>query len=158
MGLVNGQKALRLLSVEDAGQAAKMNELMIKRFCGEEVYPLESAAWSIWNSAVICVEMWFEEGKNLHDDTRKLAQAPGWELYFNILPMDEEDVKPGVILEEKDNRADETFFYYCEHLPSRRPEKRMTTSCAFATIPTSSTRYDFYERERSSTTSASARI
>ena len=95
------------------------NELIIKRFCGEEVYPLESAAWSIWNSAVLCVEMWFEEGKNLHDDTKALAQAPGWELYFNIPPMDEEDVKPGMVLEEKDNRTDETHFYYCEHLPTR---------------------------------------
>ena len=32
--------------------------------------------------------------------------------------MDEEEVQSGMVLEEKDNIADETHFYYCEHLPT----------------------------------------
>lgn len=95
-----------------------LNTLILKRFCGEEYYPLESASWSIWDSETFCVEMCFEEGRNLHEDTRELGESPCWELYFNIPPMDEEDVKPGMVLEEKDNKEDETHFYYCEHLPT----------------------------------------
>ncbi len=95
-----------------------LNTLIIKRFCGEEYYPIESAGWSIWDSTTFCVEMWFQEGRNLHEDTEELAQEPGWELYFTIPSMDEEEVQSGMVLEEKNNIADETHFYYCEHLPT----------------------------------------
>lgn len=94
----------------------ELNTLILKRFCGEEYYPIASARWSIWDAETFCVEMWFEEGRNLHEDTEELAESPGWELYFSIPPMKEEDVKAGMVLEEKDNKPDETHFYYCEHL------------------------------------------
>jgi hypothetical protein len=96
----------------------KMNTLILKRFCGEEYYPLEDAKWSIWNQTTFCLEMSFGEGSSLHEDTEELAESPLWELYFNVPAMDEQDVKPGMILEEKDNREDETHFYYCEHQPT----------------------------------------
>ena len=94
-----------------------LNTLVLKRFCGEEYYPIDSAGWSIWNSTVLCVEMWFQEGRNLHEDTEYLAQEPGWELYFSIPSMNGDDVKPGLVLEKKDI-SDGTHFYYCEHQPT----------------------------------------
>ncbi len=93
-----------------------LNTLILKRFCGDEHYPLQSAVWSIWDGRVFGVEMYFDEGTDLHEDTEYLAQEPSWELYFNVPGMKEEDVSKGLILEEKDNREDETHFYYCEHL------------------------------------------
>ena len=95
-----------------------LNTLVLKRFCGNEYYPIDSANWSIDDSTTLGVEMWFKEGRNLHEDTEELAQEPVWELYFTISPMNEENVKPGMVLEEKDNHADETHFYYCEHQPT----------------------------------------
>ena len=61
-----------------------LGTLTIKRFCGEEYYPLDSASWSIWDGRVFCVEMNFGEGTGLHEDTAYLAQEPLWELYFDM--------------------------------------------------------------------------
>lgn len=96
----------------------RTDTLILKRFCGEEYYPLETAAWSVYSNTTFCVEMQFAEGTNLHEDTAELDEMPGWELYFNIPPMTEEDIRPGMSLEDKDCREDETHFYYCEHLPT----------------------------------------
>ena len=98
-----------------------LNTLILKRFCGDEYYPIESARWSIWEKTTFCVEIGFKEGTNLQEDTEYLAQKPLWELYFNIPPTDEAEVKPGMLLEEKDNCEDETHFYYCEHFPTLNP-------------------------------------
>ena len=62
---------------------------------------MQSAVWSIWNGTVFCVEMNDEEGTSLHEDTEYLAREPLWEPDFYIPAMKEEDVKPGMILEEK---------------------------------------------------------
>lgn len=59
----------------------ELNTLILKRFCGEEYYPIESARWSIWDAETFCVEMWFEEGRNLHEDTEELEDVTvtgGW--------------------------------------------------------------------------------
>ena len=95
-----------------------LNKLILKRFCGEEYYPVQSASWSIWRDRTFCVEMWFTEGENLHEDTEYLEQEPGWELYFDVPSITEESLQPGFVLEQKDIIEDETHFYYCEHLPT----------------------------------------
>ena len=96
----------------------KLNTLILNRFCGEEYYSIQSASWSIWDGRTLCVEMWFEEGLNLHEDTDYLAQEPGWELYFDVPSITDEMLKPGMILGDTENIEDETHFYYCEHLPT----------------------------------------
>ena len=96
----------------------RLNTLILKRFCGEEYYRLQNASWSIWNGSVLCVEMWFAEGTNLHEDTEYLEEEPGWELYFNLPEENEDCVKTGMVLTDTENREEETHFYYCEHLPT----------------------------------------
>ena len=89
-----------------------MDKLILKRFCGEEYYPLESASWSIWKDHLL-VEMNFTAGENLHEDTEYLEQEPSWELCFTL--ENEKLLVPGLVLENKDNEENETNFYYCEH-------------------------------------------
>ncbi len=91
--------------------------LVIRRFCGEEYYPLQSGTWSIWDGRVFCVEMDFGEGTCLHEDTEYLAQEPLWELYFD---MPSPEVEVGTIFTDEQNREDETHLYYCEHYPTEK--------------------------------------
>ena len=95
----------------------KLGTLTIKRFCGEEYYPLDSASWSIWDGRVFCVEMNFGEGTGLHEDTEYLAQEPLWELYFD---MPSPEVEVGTVFTDEQNREDETHFYYFEHYPTEK--------------------------------------
>ncbi|MBR4462692.1 MAG: hypothetical protein IKS51_08950 [Erysipelotrichaceae bacterium] len=89
-----------------------LNILILKRFCGEEHYPLQSAVWSIWHDDLV-IEMSFEEGTDLHEDTAYLEQEPSWELSFPL--SDEAMLQVGAIFENKDNEDNGANFYYCEH-------------------------------------------
>ena len=89
----------------------KLNTLIIKRFCGEECYPLQNGTWSIDDNE-LSIEMNFGPGTNLHEDTAYLEEEPGWNLYFDTTNVTNESVKSGLILNEANE--DETYIYYCE--------------------------------------------
>lgn len=89
----------------------KLNTLVIRRFCGEEYYPLQNGTWSIDNGK-FSVEMDFGPGTNLHEDTADLDEEPNWNLYFDTTNIINESVKSGLILNEANE--DETYLYYGE--------------------------------------------
>lgn len=102
------------------------NFLTLKRFCGDEKYPIESAEWYImdgdgtWDDPyTLCLEMQFEAGIELHEDTETLGAEPSWEISFPALKLAEEDLQVGFMMEmDNDDEEEEANFYYCEHQPT----------------------------------------
>jgi len=98
--------------------------LSLKRFCGEEKYPVESAEWYIlkgdgtWDDpCTLCLEMTFAAGEELHEDTIGLDAMPSWEVSFPALELTKKDLQIGFAM-NIDNEDEEANFYYCEHQPT----------------------------------------
>ena len=89
----------------------KTNELILKRFCGEEYYEIDNSSWRIDNNHLF-LELNFKEGTNLHEDTKELNESPSLDLYFKTV-ISESDIKKGLVCDEIDNAN--TYFYYCEY-------------------------------------------
>ena len=95
-----------------------LNTLILKRFCGVETYPVESTYWCIWDKTLLDVSIWFEKGTNRHEDAKELDFPPSWDLYFDVLPMKGEDLRPGMIFADKDNKDGMTNFWFDEEFPT----------------------------------------
>ena len=67
------------------------NELIIKRFCGEEIYPLINSKWYLIRDT-LWIDLAFGKGTLLHEDTEYLEEEPTWELSFKI--DGEDELKP----------------------------------------------------------------
>ncbi len=100
--------------------------LNLKRFCGEEKYPVECAEWSIlegdgtWDDPYdFCLEMTFGAGDELHEDTKVLEAKPFWKISFPALTLNKKDFQTGFVInmDNEDEDAD-ALFYYCEHQPT----------------------------------------
>ena len=89
--------------------------LAIKRFCGDELYPLESSKWYIIGHT-LWIDLAFAQGSQLHEDTEYLAEEPTWELSFKI--DDETILKKGTVLENANESDEGAYLYYCEHNPT----------------------------------------
>ncbi len=100
--------------------------LTLKRFCGEEKYPIRSAEWYImegdgtWDDPyTLCLEMDFGEGVDLHEDTKTLKAEPSWEVSFPALKLSRWKLLPGFTMKlENEEEDEEAIFYYCEHQPT----------------------------------------
>ncbi len=100
--------------------------LILKRFCGEERYPILNAEWYImegdgtWDDPdTLCLEMEFGEGDELHEDTAELQAEPSWEISFPALQLKVEDLQEGLVLEmANEEEEEEANFYYSEHQPT----------------------------------------
>lgn len=101
--------------------------LRLIRFCGEELYPIESATWQYQEGDEDGNELWLEinagPGTQLSDDTKSLNGQPHWELTVRAEKLDLAALKSGFkaeILFGYDEKRGEslTNFYYCEHDPS----------------------------------------
>ena len=89
--------------------------LTIKRFCGDELYPLESSKWyTIRNT--LWIDLAFAQETQLHEDTEFLAQEPTWELSFKI--DNETILQKGSVLENANEADEDALLYYCEHNPT----------------------------------------
>lgn len=105
-----------------------MNKLILKRFCGEEIYPVKNATWRIldgdgtWDDPY---SLWLEitcgPGKNLSEDTKSLDAEPNLDISFYAVTLREEGIKAGFIMENQ-NEEDESdaLMYYCAHQPMRK--------------------------------------
>ena len=89
--------------------------LKLKRFCGEETYPLKEAKWYMIDRD-LWIDMEFAEGHDLHEDTEYLAQEPVWELRFDA--ADDNILQKGCILTNENDEEEDGNFYYCEHIPT----------------------------------------
>ncbi len=87
------------------------NYLVLKRFCGEEKYPVETAKWYIlegdgtWDDpSTLWLELTFGKGINLHEDTIELGAEPTWEVPFSDLELTQAHLKSGftMIMENED--------------------------------------------------------
>jgi hypothetical protein len=62
------------------------SELKLSRFCGDELYPITTATWEVFEDGDEPCELWLEieagRGTQLHDDTSELDAEPHWELTF----------------------------------------------------------------------------
>lgn len=100
--------------------------LMLKRFCGEEKYPVECTEWYIlegdgtWDDPyTFCLEMAFATGEELHEDTKELEAEPSWEISFPALKLRKKDLQTGFIMDfANEDEDEEANFYYCEHQPT----------------------------------------
>ncbi len=100
--------------------------LTLKRFCGDEKYPVANAEWYImegdgtWDDPdTLCLEMEFGEGVELHEDTENLGAEPSWEISFPALSVTETDLQVGFTMEmDNEDEEEEANFYYCEHQPT----------------------------------------
>lgn len=89
--------------------------LIVKRFCGEEFYPLESSKWYMIRNT-LWIDLAFGQGEQLHEDTEYLAQEPTWEISFKV--DNEEMIKQGLVLDNPNEVYEDAIFYYCEHNPT----------------------------------------
>ena len=90
-------------------------ELIIKRFCGEEIYPLINSKWYLIRDT-LWIDLAFGKGTLLHEDTEYLDEEPTWELSFKI--DGEDNIKKDVIFENKNSIDEDAILYYCEHNPT----------------------------------------
>lgn len=90
--------------------------LILKRFCGDEIYPLANANWCI-SGGELKIDMRFSRGTQLHEDTKYLAEEPSWWIYFSNI-TDDSILKKGLVLENSNESEDDAFLYYCEHNPT----------------------------------------
>lgn len=104
----------------------KQNRLVLKRACGEEMYPILCAKWSIlkgdgtWDDPyALCLDMEFGEKLGGNQETDILQAKPKWEVSFFSLLLKPEDLQAGLLLkfENTDGEADANF-YYQEHQPT----------------------------------------
>ena len=89
--------------------------LIVKRFCGDEFYPLEHANWYFIGNT-LWIDMAFKQGTQLHEDTEFLEQEPTWEVSFKV--DSEEMLQKGMIVENSNENDEDAIFYYCEHNPT----------------------------------------
>ncbi|WP_300675246.1 hypothetical protein [Soonwooa sp.] len=113
---------------------SKENEqknLILTRFCGEEIYPIETATWHLYENKDGLNELWLEIesdfGIQLSDDTKDLGGQPHWELTFRIKDLKKSELKVGFRATIKNGYDEEledslTNFYYCEHQPTDNNE------------------------------------
>ncbi|MBE7649170.1 hypothetical protein G1K66_12590 [Tenacibaculum finnmarkense] len=104
------------------------SNLRLIRFCGEELYPIESATWHFHKSEEDNInELWLEikadYGQQLSEDTKYLEKQPHWELTIKIENLKLTDFVSGFKTEIESGFDEEsedylTNFYYCEHEPS----------------------------------------
>ena len=102
------------------------NILYLTRFCGEEQYPVERAIWYIIagdgtedDPDMLCLEMQFGVGSNLHEDTSRLKAKPAWEVNFYSLQIPVSSLCPGFCLEQPNKREDIAGnLYYADHQPT----------------------------------------
>ena len=113
-------------------QEKQKTNLKLTRFCGEELYPIETATWHFHkNEDDEINELWLEIetdfGIQLSDDTKELGGTPHWELTLRIKNLTLSDLTVGFKADIKDGYSDElddtvTNFYYCEHEQSDNNE------------------------------------
>lgn len=103
------------------------NYLILKRFCGDEKYPVVNAEWYIskgdgtWDDPyMLCLEIEFGKGIEMQEDTAEwYTGEPGWEVYFPTLNLKEEDLGAGFTLEiEKPDEHAEAYFLYEDRQPT----------------------------------------
>lgn len=99
--------------------------LTLKRFCGIELYPLESSKWYIFGNT-LWIDLTFAQGVQLYEDTEYLAEEPTWELSFKI--DDETILKKGLVLENINESDEDAYFYYCEHNPTYKNKLKILDS------------------------------
>lgn len=104
-----------------------MDKLMLKRFCGEEAYPIKKAVWDIlegdgtWDDPYsLWLEIECDAGESLNEDTINLDAKPNLDISFHALTLKDEDIKPGFILTfENEEEESEALLYYCDHQPTK---------------------------------------
>lgn len=107
------------------------NVLYMMRFCGMEEYALKSAVWYIikgdgtdYDPDSFCLDMKFEQGRVLHDDTHNeelpfMDAEPFWELVFRSPEMPTIVPQVGLCLELPNEKHEvEGNLYYWEHQPT----------------------------------------
>ncbi len=101
------------------------SELILERFCGREIFPIEKAEWNLYFDAArncfnFCLSIYAGSGTTLSEDTQTLNAMPRWEI--NILA--EKDAEPELsegtqflVNYGYDETTDEYVanFYYCAH-------------------------------------------
>lgn len=100
--------------------------LNLKRFCGEEKYPIDCAEWYIlegdgtWDDPyTLCLEMSFGIGEGLHEDTFNLNAKPFWNISFPALNIKNTDLQTGFVMSmDNEDEDEDAYFYYCEHQPT----------------------------------------
>ena len=95
--------------------------LVMKRFCGEEFYPVKSSEWYILESAAednpsLEVELEFFEGTNLSEDVAEFGQEPYWELRFAV--KDESVLQKGAVLTNENEDEEDAMICYFEWEPT----------------------------------------
>ena len=104
----------------------KENILYLNRFCGIEQYPVETAVWHIIEGDgteddpdMLCLEMAFDAGNNLHEDTSCLEARPRWEINFYAAEPFVNILRSGLVLEQPNQEEDvDGNLYYVEHQPT----------------------------------------
>lgn len=102
------------------------NILYLTRFCGVEQYPVKTATWYIIEGDgteddpdMLCLEVTFNIGTVLHEDTGKLKAEPSWEINFYSVEIPVSLLRPGFCLEQPNHHKDEDGnLYYTEHQPT----------------------------------------
>lgn len=102
------------------------NILYMERFCGMEEYPLKDSTWYIikgdrtdCDPDRLYLEMNFEKGRVMHEDTQFLDEEPFWELIFYSAQMPEIILQAGLCMEQLNERHDvDANLYYGEHQPT----------------------------------------
>ena len=89
--------------------------LTLKRFCGDELYPLVNSKWYLIGKT-LWIDLSFDKGEQLHEDTEFLDQEPTWEISFKV--DNEENLQKGCILKNDNVDDEDAIFYYCEHYPT----------------------------------------
>ena len=88
---------------------SNIDKLVLKRFCGEEYYLVDSSSYSIKDNKLL-ITVNFREGTNLHEDTKELMEEPSLSLSFDL----SNSLEKGIVLNNPDNN--DTYFYYCEYI------------------------------------------
>lgn len=102
------------------------NILYMERFCGMEEYPLKDSIWYIlkgdgteYDPDQLYLEMNFEKGRVMHEDTRFLDEEPFWNLVFYSFQMPDIVPQAGLCMEQPNERQDVYGnLYYGEHQPT----------------------------------------
>jgi hypothetical protein len=99
--------------------------LKLTRFCGEELYPIETATWFYSkneddNINELCLDIRTDYGHQLSEDTKTLGGQPHWELTIRLQNLKVSDLNVGFKTEisngyDEDIEDHLTNFYYCEH-------------------------------------------
>lgn len=99
------------------------NVLILDRFCGREIYPINRATWNLYRDRqldrpTLCVQVCAGAGTTLHEDTASLDAEPIWEI--NVVSASLSALRAGLELQVPlgfDERQGGyiTNLYYCSH-------------------------------------------